>query len=44
VPERALSFAEISEAKNNASIKLIPAECGAAPGGQAELLATVNCN
>jgi hypothetical protein len=31
--ERVLPFAEISEAKNNASIKLIAAELGVPPGG-----------
>jgi hypothetical protein len=39
---RVLTLAEISVAKDNASIKLITAECGASPGGQTGFLAAVN--
>jgi hypothetical protein len=42
VRERVLPFTEISEAKNNASIKLITAELSAPSGGQTCLLAAVN--
>jgi hypothetical protein len=35
-------LAEISEAKHNAAIKLIPAELGAPTAGQTEILAAVN--
>jgi hypothetical protein len=44
VRERVLTLAEISVAKNNASIKLITAELGASPGGQTGILAAVNCD
>jgi hypothetical protein len=39
-----LPFAEISEAKNDAPVKLIAAELSASPGGQTYLLAAVNCD
>jgi hypothetical protein len=42
--ERLLTFAEISVAKNNAAIELITAELRASAGGQAKILAAINCD